>query len=149
MRATRRTGRHATAAWQTLAENGRQKRHDALVLALAAGRAVRSAAASAGVSERTAFRRLADPAFRRQVHEARAALVQQAVGKLAEGMAEAADVLRGLLQAEADGVKLSAARTILETGHRLREACEVDERLRALEAQLEAAQTPQPPTQRC
>ena len=72
-----------------MAENGRQKRHDVLVLALAAGQAVRNAAASAGVSERTAFRRLADPDFRRQVHEARAALVQQAVGKLTAGMAEA------------------------------------------------------------
>ena len=125
-----------------MAENGRQKRQDALVLALAGGQTVRGAAAAAGVSERTAFRRLADPDFRRQVHEARAGMMQQALGKLTAGMSQAADVLQALLKAEADSVKLSAARTILETGNRLRDACEIEQRLSELEVRLRTTAAP-------
>ena len=125
-----------------MAENGRQKRQDALVLALAGGQTVRGAAAAAGVSERTAFRRLADPDFRRQVHEARAGMMQQALGKLTAGMSQAADVLQALLKAEADSVKLSAARTILETGNRLRDACEIEQRLSELEGRLRTTAAP-------
>ena len=44
-----------------MAENGRQKGNGPLLAALAAGATVRQAAEQAGVSERTAYRRLADP----------------------------------------------------------------------------------------
>jgi hypothetical protein len=92
-----------------MAEIGRRKRDDALLLALASGQTVRDAARSAGIGERTAGRRTADPDFRRRVAELRAELIGRALGKMADGMTAAADTLRTLLAAAADSVKLGAA----------------------------------------
>jgi hypothetical protein len=122
-----------------MAGNGRRKGDDALVLALASGQTVRDAACAAGVGERTATRRWADPDFRRRVARRRAELAARAAGQLADGMAEAALTLRRLLAADAESVRLAAARSILEVGHRLRDAVEVEERLREVEERLDAA----------
>jgi hypothetical protein len=118
-----------------LADNGRRKRkgETALLLALAAGHTVRDAARLARVGERTATRRWAEPAFRRQVVELRAEMIGRALGKLADGMGDAADTLRGLLVAESDAMKLAASRSILDHGARLREQLELEDRLAALE----------------
>ena len=119
-----------------MAENGRLKGDDTLLLAMAEGRTVREAASVAGVGERTATRRLADPAFRRRVAEARAEMVARALGKMADGMAEAADTLRQLLRAKGESVRLGAARSILELGNKLRESAEIEARLQAVERQI-------------
>jgi hypothetical protein len=50
----------------TVAHRGRESADDRLALALAAG-TIREAAAAAGVGERTATRRWAEPEFRRLV----------------------------------------------------------------------------------
>src|SRR5262245_32571470 len=120
-----------------MAENGRRKGDDALLLALAGGLTVRDAAQAAGVGERTATRRLADLDFRRRVSQVRAAVVERALGKMADGMAEAADTLRGLLRAEAESVRLGAARSIQELGNKLREAVELERRINELERRLD------------
>jgi hypothetical protein len=124
-----------------MADNGRRKRDDALAVSLAGGATLRDAAAAAGIGERTATRRWADAAFRRRVAELRGEMVGQALGRLADGMAAAADVLRALLGAEnSDGeprnekTRLAAAAKLLELGVRLRESVELEERLAALEA---------------
>jgi hypothetical protein len=121
-----------------MAGNGKEARGDAALLtALAAGATVRDAARRAGVSERTAHRRLADPDFRRRLTEARAGMVERALGQLAEGSTEAVATLRKLLKAKGDTVKLGAARTILEVGNKLRESVELQQRIAALEQRLE------------
>jgi hypothetical protein len=97
-----------------MAENGRRKGDDALLLA---GKTIRDAATEARIGERTANRRLADPAFRRRVSELRAEMVAQALGRLAEGMAEVGDKLRELLNAESESVRLGACRALLLAGH--------------------------------
>jgi hypothetical protein len=119
-----------------VAHRGRQNADEVLALALASGQTVRGAAELAQVSERTARRRWADPMFRRRVTELRAEMVGSAVGKLADAAGMAADRLRELLSAQSEAVALSAARSILELGTRLREATEVEERLSALEDRL-------------
>ncbi len=119
-----------------MAENGRRRGDDALLLALAGGMTVRDAARTAGVGERTATRRLADLDFRRRVSEVRAEMVERALGKMADGMAEAADTLRNLLRAEGESVRLGAARSILELGNKLREAVELEARLAEVERRL-------------
>jgi hypothetical protein len=125
-----------------MAENGKEERADArLLTALAAGATVRDAARRAGVSERTAHRRLADPAFRQRVTEARAEMVERALGQLADGASEAVGTLRKLLKAKADPVKLSAARTILEVGNKLRESVELQQRIAALEQRLKGKES--------
>jgi HEAT repeat protein len=105
-----------------------------LAVALASGQTLRDAALAVGVSERTASRRWADAEFRRRVAGLRGELVGRALGRMADGMAEAADVLRQLLAAKSESVRLGAARSLLELGVKLRESVELEERLRALEA---------------
>src|SRR5262249_55802340 len=115
--------------WRTMADCGRQKRADEfLLLAVAAGPTLRGAAPGAGISERTATRRIADPNFRRRITELRAEMVNRALGCMADSMTDAADTLRRLLKAPADNVKLGAARSLLELGAKLRDSVEVEDR---------------------
>jgi hypothetical protein len=118
-----------------MAEFGRRKRDDALALALAAGQTVRDAAVTAGLGERTATRRWADPAFRQRVVDLRTEAVQRATAKMGDTMVEAVDVLRQLLAAESDSVRLGACRVVLEHGTKLRELIDHEDRLEALERQ--------------
>jgi hypothetical protein len=123
-----------------VAHRGRRNADEALALAVASGQTLRDAAAAASVSERTAARRWADPDFRRRVNGLRGEMVQRSLGRMAEGMAEAACVLRALLAAESESVRLGAARSLLEYGVRLRETVDFEERLRALEEADAAAE---------
>jgi hypothetical protein len=119
-----------------VAENGKKNADDALLLGLATGLSVPAAAQRAGVSERTAYRRLDDPGFRRRISETRTALFTEAVGRLAALAGKAADALGELLTSDRGLVKLQAAKGVLELGPKLREAGEVAERLDALERRL-------------
>ena len=122
------------------ASNGPQNsplspRQEAVALALACGRTLREAAEASGVGERTIKTWLAQqPALSRRVNGLRGELTSRALGRLAEGMALAADTLRELLAAKSEGVRLSAARAVLELGNKLRESVELEQRLTALEA---------------
>jgi hypothetical protein len=127
-----------------MAGSGRRNADEALALALAGGQTLRAAAEAAKVAERTATRRMADPAFRQRVAELRGDMVQRSLGRMAEGMSEAADVLRQLLAARSESVRLGAARSLLELGVKLRESVELEQRLRDLEEHLGATANPQP-----
>jgi hypothetical protein len=120
-----------------MAEIGRRKGDDALLLALAAGNTIRDAARAAKIGERTATRRLADPAFRSRVVELRADMVSRALGKIADSMSDAAGTLPKLLKAKGEGVRLGACRAMLELGVKLRESVELEGRLAALEQQTD------------
>jgi hypothetical protein len=92
-----------------------KKVDDALVMALAAGASVADAARHARLSERTARRRLQDPAFRSRVDAARRELVTQVVGRLSAVGVLAGDTLHGLVRsAKSESVKLGACRAVLE-----------------------------------
>jgi hypothetical protein len=97
-----------------MADPGRRNR-DALAVAQAGGATLRAGAKAARMSEWTATRRWADPAFRRRVTELRAAAVERATGRLANGMARAADVLRRLLRRCNNGSAGEPARTTAHT----------------------------------
>jgi hypothetical protein len=120
-----------------MADNGRRKGDDALLLALASGKTLREAARAAGIGERTATRRLADPEFRRRITELRTEMVSRALGTMADGMSEAAQTLRSLLKAQSESVRLGACRALLELGVNLREVVELEERFAALELRTE------------
>jgi transposase-like protein len=110
-------------------------RQEAVALALAAGATIPDAAGRAGCGARTIKRWLAThPAFRRRVGELRGEMIGRALGKLADGMVDAAGVLRELLAAQSDQVRLGACRALLELGTKLRESVELEARLAALEA---------------
>ena len=119
---------------------GRKRKGDTeLLLALACGASVENAAQKAGLSRRTVFRRLAAPAFRAQVTEMRAAMVQRAAGMFSAAGLPAIKTLTTLQEsASSEAVRLGAARATIELGCRLRETVEWAERLATLEGRLEA-----------
>jgi hypothetical protein len=108
--------------------------NDLLALALAEGDSVQAAADKVGIGRTTAYRRLADPAFKQRIQTMRGEMIGQALGRMANSMTAAADVLRDLLKAESESIRLAAARTMLDLGTKLREAVELEERLAALES---------------
>ncbi len=119
-----------------MAHRGRRNADEALALALATGHTLRAAAEATGIGERTATRRAADPAFRRRVGELRSEMVTRALGKMADGMGDAAGKLRELLTAESESVRLGAARALLELGTKLRESVELADKIDELERLL-------------
>ena len=107
-----------------MAASGRKNADSELIASLARGTTVKEAARTAGVAERTAYRRLKDADFRDRVQEARKAMFEQALGAVASAGVSAVQTLRDLLQASSESVRLSAARSILEMGVKLRESTE-------------------------
>ncbi len=117
-----------------MAASVRRKRDDGqLVLELARGATIRDAAAATGFSEKTVSRRLETATFRRRVSQARGEMLATASGRMADGMAAAADTLRALLLAKSEAIRLGAARALLELGVKLRESVELEARISALE----------------
>lgn len=111
-------------------------KQEAAALALAAGHPLRVAAKQSGAGERTIKTWSATvPGFGRRVAELRADMTSRALGRLADGMAGAADTLGFLSRkGKSETVRLGAARAILELGSKLREAVEMEARIAALEA---------------
>src|SRR6516162_2971820 len=116
-----------------MAHRGRRNADEALALAVATGQTLRDAAAAVGVSERTAARRWADAAFRLRVSNLRTEMVQRSLGRMADGMSDAAAKLRELLSAASESVRLGAARALLELGAKLRETVELGSKVEELE----------------
>src|SRR5262245_40721558 len=116
-----------------MARSGRKAAQEVVVAALACGRSVKEAAASASVSERTAWRWLAKPEFKAQVDKARAELLEGALGKLSGMLAAGAGVLARLLASGSDGIRLGAVRLLFETVTKWKEVVDHEQRLAALE----------------
>src|SRR5215210_5764933 len=119
-----------------MANDTRTRADELLVAALAGGASAERAAQAAGVSVRTAYRRLADPLFARRLAAARDELISGALGELVGCAAEAVAAMRGLLAAEDERVRLGAARATLDQLLRLRETLALNQRLALLEQRL-------------
>lgn len=116
---------------------GRKNADDAMLLHLASGKTVQAVAELCAVSERTVRRRQAEAGFGERLHALRADMIDRGLGKLADAVADAAQALRNLLaEAESEAVKLSAAKAILEQAVKLRDAAELEQRIRALEERM-------------
>ena len=111
-----------------------------LITSLASGSSIREASRLAGISERSAHRRWSDPSFRQKVNEAWSEIVRQAVGKLGDASTQAAAVLRELLNADSETVKLAAARSILDHTVRLSEFTNLEQRLSNLESMMQTGE---------
>src|SRR5262245_33483921 len=117
----------------------RQKVGDQVLLqALACGGTVQNAACKAGVSERTAYRRLADPEFCKQLQQLRLEMVQRTAAMLTGAGMSSVKTLVDLQQdvAAPPGVRRRAARDVLEMGMKLRENADWEARLVGLEEQI-------------
>ncbi len=112
-----------------------------LLTALACGATVEHAAAKAGITERTAYRRLANAGFRERLAALRADMVQRTAGLLTGAGMSSVKTLVDLQHdaAVAAGVRRRAARDVLEMGLRFRENVELEQRLLAVEEQLSTA----------
>lgn len=89
---------------------------DRLLTALASGCHVENAAVLAGVSERTAYRRLADPEFRSRLDLARESIRESILAKLADAGHDAIGTLWDLMQSSEDeGIRLKAAKTLIDS----------------------------------
>ncbi|TWT69444.1 hypothetical protein [Crateriforma conspicua] len=107
---------------QELAEVGRSidenelQGDDRLFRALVSGCHVENAATVAGVSERTAYRRLADPELRRQLDEARQSLRESILARLSDAAHDAIGVLNDLMvSSDDDRVRMQVAKTLLDS----------------------------------
>jgi len=108
-----------------------------LATALSSGASTAEAAEKAGVSQRTAQRRIADPEFQQQVAQLRTKLMARALDKMAENMTRAADAIARLIDAENPAISLRAARSMLTLSLRLHDALDLQNRIRAIEEELE------------
>ena len=106
---------HVSALTDRSAESGRLRGDDRLFTALVSGCHVENAAAVAGISERTAYRRLADPKFRSRLDAARESLRESVLARLADAGHDAIGTLFELLSSEDENVKLKAAKTLLDS----------------------------------
>lgn len=111
---------------------------DLLAVALASGYTVAESARRANMGERTAHRRLEDPAFRRRVDNLRGQIVSRALSMLNRSMARAARELAKLLGDEDPKVRLQAAREILKIALDGRQRTETELKLAELLDRLDA-----------
>ena len=107
------------AQWHDLAEIGMDSElqgDDQLFQALVSGCHIENAASIAGISVRTAYRRLADPTFRSQLQDARQSLRESILAKLSDAGHDAVGTLWELMQsADDEGVRLRAAKAVLDS----------------------------------
>jgi hypothetical protein len=128
-----------------MAHQGRKSADDVLLLTLACGSTVESAAVKAGISARTVYRRLKDPEFKRRVAEVRADMVQRMAGMLTAASGESVKTMLALQDPSTPpAVRLGAARATIELGIKLRDSADLAERIAALEAQVSALKPPAP-----
>jgi hypothetical protein len=114
----------------------RRRIDERLAAELAAGKTIREAAPAVGVSERTAHRRLEDPAFRDRVAALRSEMIRAAAGQLVNGMAGAIGVLRAGLSDTNSNIQHKSAVKLIELGVKITELVELEERMNRLEEAL-------------
>ena len=88
---------------------------DALFSALLAGAHIENAAMAAGVSQRTVYRRLADPIFRQRIESAREAMRESILTRLTDAAGDAVSSLWELLEDKEPDIRLKAAKALLES----------------------------------
>ena len=109
-----------------------------LITGLLAGKTIVEAARDAKISERTAQRILERPRVRQALAAARGRAIEEAVTVLASQATRAAQALVELAEhATQEQVKLAAATRVVELALKGRDLLDVEERLAALEAQME------------
>ena len=116
-------------------ENDLNARQERLLAALLSTSTIREACAVADVAERTARSWMKeDPTFRKMLRIARSEAMDVAVAKLADLAAKAVQTLGKLLDSDAEGIRMYAAKAILDFGPKLTEHVDLCERIEALEA---------------
>jgi hypothetical protein len=121
---------------------GRSGADELLIAKLAMGMTIQAAALEVGISERTAHRRLEEPAFRARVNAARSEMVRNTIGSLAAVGQLAVARLHRLLEDPSSSVCLGAARTLLDAMFRGHEHEILEQRIAELERRLNEGDGP-------
>jgi hypothetical protein len=120
-----------------MATHGRKKTDETLILALACGTPVEQAAAKAGLSVRSVYRRLKESGFKQRIQVVKAETMERAGSMLTAASMQAVKTLLTLQEGSVPhAVRLGAARAILDASIRYREITELQERVAALEEQI-------------
>ena len=122
--------------------NGRKNADNKVILALACGATIESAARQSGVSETTIYRRLNEPSFQLRLREVQADIFNRTAAALT---AAATESVRTLMELQKPGTppatRLGAARAVIELGLKIREIVAIETRIAALERQFESSRT--------
>ena len=115
------------------------KTADKLLTALLTHGTVREAAKAAGLSERTAYAIVKDPAFQSRYQAAQTNVLREISGHLKQQMSKAVSVIVGIMTSTKvrPSDRLSAARTVLDYGIKFVEVIDIVERLDRLEGEGE------------
>ncbi len=117
-----------------MATKSKKEKETLLLTNLARGATVAKAAEQAGVSERTAYRRLRQPAFQARIQALQDETLQRTTAVLTAATQEALQTLVALQAKDTPpNVRRAAAHDLLEMGLRFRESVDLDKRLCALE----------------
>ena len=116
-----------------------RKPDELLIAALIQGRTHAEAARLAGVSERTVRRRLRDADVAARIQHGRDELTSAAAARMAELYPRAIETLGELLDDKAKDIRLRAAQSVLKIGPDFRARTEIEDRLRALEADAQTS----------
>ena len=115
----------------------RRNAREIFIAAVAAGRRAKDAASLAGISAQTGWRWYRDSDVRAAVRERQSALLDAATARLVDATTVAITTLVDVAtNAEADGARVSASRTLLEHAMRFTEQRELVDRVGTLEAVL-------------
>ena len=101
---------------------------------LAGGSTVKHVSVELKVGQRTVYDWIDDPKYKLLIARFRRRMLDRAVGLMTEATTKAVMTLRKLLDSEDEPIRLRAASSLLDHSIRLREQCEFNERLAALEA---------------
>jgi|SRR6516165_3783218 hypothetical protein len=105
-----------------------------LLMALACGSSVETAAHKAGVSKRTVYRHLEKPDFCQQLKDHRFEMLHRATSMLGAASMESVKTLLSLTERTyPPAVRLGAAKAVLDLGLKLREATDLEERMSKIE----------------
>lgn len=124
--------------------SGRHSARETVAAAIAAGSTVVAAAETAGVGRVTVHRWLQEAEFRQRIAELRREMTGRAIGRLADRMAKAVDVLAEVLESPIATARLKAAIALLELGLRAVTLADVQARVEAIEERLSHASDPRP-----
>jgi hypothetical protein len=111
-----------------------------LLACIASGLSTAEAIRRSGIPKRTAYRRIAEPAFQEKLNRIRCRMINQCVAIVARSSSTAARTLRSLLSPNVpNNIRLAASRILVEQTIGLKSFVELEQRICEIERKLGGA----------